>query len=136
MIEPITTEMFSSLARSEFRLTANGEKKLTLKQNDTVISGDTEGKGEAGLAAHLHSTRKCPSCKGQMNMNKGKSGKFIMWCTNCKKSELISPEEINHYIYKYAVTCPKCKYPLEAKLGKYGVYLNCTNHCYPKLDEI
>ena len=118
-----TAEIIRSLSDLEYRETDSGKSLLTEKDGGIDgIDGDGDRTGLVEYASHL---RKCSGCGKYMKMTKGKSGKTILWCKECRKSELISPEEINRYIYQNNVRCPEHKCYIEAKIGKYGLYIKC-----------
>ncbi|HIQ72031.1 MAG TPA: topoisomerase DNA-binding C4 zinc finger domain-containing protein, partial [Candidatus Onthenecus intestinigallinarum] len=79
-----------------------------------------------------------------MKLQKSKKGKFFIACTgypSCDKTELVDVDIVEEYFYRHGGTgqhCTKCNYSLEAKLGPYGIYIQCcgmSHHKY-KLDEI
>lgn len=87
---------------------------------------------------------KCPSCGSSMRVQKSKKGKFYLSCTmypKCQETAFVEPELVNNYFYRHGGTgqhCTKCNCSLEAKLGRYGLYIQCCGidrHKY-KLDEI
>lgn len=87
---------------------------------------------------------KCPSCGNPMRVQKSKKGKFYLSCTmypKCQETAFVEPELVNSYFYRHGGTgqhCTKCNCSLEAKLGRYGLYIQCCGmdrHKY-KLDEI
>lgn len=133
-----TAEMIKSLSGMEYRNTVNGLVQLTERDRTTVVSKENmdTGKGVTGLAAYIQESFKCPKCKKQLHMTKGKSGKMILWCKDCKAPQLLSPEEINHYICIKQVRCPICSAQLSAGLGKMGVYARCGNGHFVGLDTI
>ena len=69
-------------------------------------------------------------------MIKGKSGKTILWCNDCKSSQLLSYADVNHYINKYNVKCPAHNDYIEAKVGPYGLYCKCDQGHYVDLFNI
>ena len=84
-------------------------------------------------------------------MKRGKSGKFFLSCTGypaCTQTKLLSVDLVEEYLYvpksegsKILVArckCNKCDTSLEAKLGQYGLYIQCCglNHHKYKPDEI
>jgi hypothetical protein len=133
-----TAEIIRSLSELEYRETAGQKTPLTARDNGAKVDEDNHDDGMqlAGLAAYVSETRKCTHCRKPLVMLKGKSGKTILWCKECKKTELLSPEEINHYIYLNHVKCPHHKCDVEAKLGKYGLYIRCDSGHYLKPEEI
>ena len=77
----------------------------------------------------------CPTCKGPMIINLGKTGKFLSCAKfpECKGSrkldgtEMAGPKETGE-------ECPECKETLHGKLvereGRFGKFISCSN--YPK----
>ena len=103
------------------------------------------------LAQYILKHEKCPICKKPMQMKRGKSGKFFLSCTGypaCTQTKLLSVDLVEEYLYvpkfpgsKTLVArckCNKCDTSLEARLGQYGLYIQCcglNRHKY-KPDEI
>lgn len=103
------------------------------------------------LAQYILKHEKCPICKKTMQMKRGKSGKFFLSCTGyptCTHTSFLSRDLVEDYLYipessesKTLVSrlkCNKCNTSLEAKLGRYGLYVQCcgiSQHKY-KLNEI
>ena len=102
-----------------------------------VGSGSGDGViGGGGLVEYASKLIKCPGCGKYMVMSKGKSGKTILYCKLCNKTELLSPDDINSYIYKYGVKCPEHHADIEAKVGRYGLYIKCGFGHYLKPEQI
>lgn len=93
-------------------------------------------KNTGGLAEYISTHRYCKLCKKPLKLTKGKSGKTILWCSDCKETELLSPDEINHYINLYDINCPNCGGKLNASIGKYGIYVKCEEGHFPKIETI
>lgn len=79
-----------------------------------------------------------------MKMQKSKKGKFFLACTGypaCHETALIDVDLVERYFYRHGSICQRCtrcNCSLEAKLGQYGLYIQCCGsqrHQY-KLDEI
>ncbi|SEH74070.1 Superfamily I DNA and/or RNA helicase [Ruminococcus flavefaciens] len=103
------------------------------------------------LAQYILKHEKCPICNKPMQMKKSKSGKFFLSCTGypaCTQTSFLSVDLVEEYLYvpkpdgsKVLVArckCNKCDTSLEAKLGQYGLYIQCcglNRHKY-KPDEI
>lgn len=126
-----TAEMIRSLSDLEYR-EVNGNKSLLLPKPEAI--GDAEG--PSGLAAYVAKNKICPNCKKAFVLTKGKSGKTILWCKECKSTQLLSPEDINHYMMVNHVKCPQHHCDMEAKIGKYGLYIRCDAGHYLKPEEI
>lgn len=66
-----------------------------------------------------------------MKLIKSKSGKFFLACAGypaCRKTLPVDIDMIEEYFYKNSKKgqhCVQCGYSLEAKAGKYGVYVQC-----------
>lgn len=103
------------------------------------------------LSQYILKNKKCSVCSKSMQLKKSKNGKFYLSCTGyptCTYTELLTLDLVEEYLYfpkdKTSRTlvprckCIKCNYSIEAKLGRYGIYLQCCGlqkHKY-KLDEI
>lgn len=127
-----TAEMIRSLSDIEYRETAGGRTQLLPRPE---AAGDNPT-GPSGLASYVSKYKKCPECKQSLNMTKGKSGKTILWCKECKKTHLLSPDDINHYMLINHVKCPLHKCDMEAKVGKWGLYIRCDAGHNIKPEEI
>ena len=116
----------------------------TVDQSRTV-STDDEGKAITDtFASYVLANKKCPSCRKPMKMQKSKKGKFFLACTGypaCHETALIDVDLVERYFYRHGgicQRCTRCNCSLEAKLGQYGLYIQCCGsqrHRY-KLDEI
>lgn len=122
-----TAEIIRSFSDLDY-IEDGSRKSPILDKGGTITSG-----GLKEYASHL---MKCPGCGNYMKMTKGKSGKTILWCNDCKKTELLAPEDINRYINQYGVTCPKHNCYIEARLGQYGLYIKCDCGHTLKPEEI
>lgn len=127
-----TAEMIRSLSDLDYRETDAGKATLTEK-NEMGMIGDN---GASGLTAYLTKTKRCPSCKQPLKMTRGKSGKAILWCKDCRRTEVISPGDVEHYISKYHVRCPEHKCEITVKLSSYGIYLRCDRGHNLKPEQI
>ena len=108
---------------------------------------DIDQKGKLltdNFANYILQTKKCPVCGRAMRLKKSKKGKFFLSCTGyptCQGTELIDVDTVEKYFYRHkkqGQLCTKCHYSLEAKMGQYGLYIQCCGaqkHKY-KLDEI
>ncbi len=122
-----TTEIIKSFTELEMVHTGSGTAAITPKMGL---------QSKSGFAPYISKRRKCCSCKQPLSLTKGKKGTTILWCSQCKKSELIAPEEIQAYIYQENVTCPRDGGELTAGLGKYGLYVRCSNGHFMNPSEI
>ena len=120
------------------------EMSKTVDQSKS-ITVDNEGKAVTGnFANYILSKKKCPSCGKPMKLQKSKKGKFFLGCTGypaCQETSLVDVDLVEQYFYRNGATgqhCNRCGYSLEARLGPYGLYIQCCGsmrHKY-KLDEI
>ena len=120
------------------------EMSKTVDQSKT-ISTDNTGKAITDtFASYVLANKKCPSCRKPMKMQKSKKGKFFLGCTGypaCNETALIDVDLVERYFYRHGGSgqlCTRCNRSLEAKLGQYGLYIQCCGidrHKY-KLDEI
>lgn len=127
-----TAELIRSLSDLEYRETDKGKKQLSPRPE--TPTDDPNGAG--GLSEYVSQNIKCPDCKKPLRMTKGKSGKTILWCKECKKTHLLAPDDINHYMLVKHVKCPIHKCDMTAKVGKYGLYIKCDAGHNMKPEEI
>lgn len=127
-----TAELIASLADLEYR-EINGNR--TSLSSGAQLTTDNPY-GPVGLAAYVLKNKKCQECKNPLEMRKGKSGKTILWCKECKKTFLLTPDDVNHYMCVNHVVCPKHKISMTAKVGQYGLYIKCDYGHYVKPEEI
>lgn len=120
------------------------EMSKTVDQS-SVVSNDEDGNPiTETFASYVLANKKCPTCGRPMKLQKSRKGKFFIACTgypSCDKTELVDVDMVERYFYRHGGTgqhCIKCNCSLEAKLGPYGLYIQCcgaSHHKY-KLDEI
>ena len=127
-----TAEMIRSLSDLESR--ENNDQKSALRPKDSSNGMGAEEAG--GLSAYISKIRKCPFCRKPLVMTRGKSGAPILWCKDCKKTQLLNPDDINHYMLVNHTTCDKCHAEMTAKVGPYGVYIKCDNGHYINPEDI
>ena len=96
------------------------------------------------FSSYVVAHKQCKICGKSMKLQKSKKGKFFLACSaypTCKNTELVDVDLVEQYFYRhggYGQRCPKCGRSLEAKLGPYGIYVQCCGlmaHKY-KLDQI
>lgn len=123
-------------AFSEFETREVNGNKTPLIPKTGLIGGD--GTGTAGLDAFIHEKEKCVKCKSPMKLAKGATGKFFMRCTSkgCNETKMLTREFVDWYIMSRHVNCPIHNCDIEAKIGKYGLYIKCDMGHNLKLDEI
>ena len=112
---------------------------------DNSVAEDSDGDEEINtFAAYVRANTKCPECGNYLELKRGKSGKFFLACKgypSCDYKEFVTVDLIEKYFSTYGPLgkrCDICNCSLEAKLGKYGVYIQCCGmdrHKY-KMDEI
>lgn len=120
------------------------EMSKTVDQSKAV-SNDEDGKPiTETFASYVLANKKCPVCGKPMKLQKSKKGKFFIACVGyplCDKTERVDVDIVERYFYRHGGTgqhCAKCNCSLEAKIGPYGLYIQCcgvSHHTY-KLDEI
>ena len=54
----------------------------------------------------------------------------------CGETELVDKGFVNHYLCVKQARCPKCKSHLEARISKFGIYIQCDRGHTIKLDEV
>lgn len=120
------------------------EMSKTVDQSKTVSTDDNGKAITDTFASYVLANKKCPSCGKPMKMQKSRKGKFFLACTSypaCHETALVDVELVEQYFYRNGGTgqhCTRCNRSLEAKLGPYGLYIQCCGyppHRY-KLDEI
>lgn len=93
---------------------------------------------------YINANIKCSECGMPMKLKKSSKGKFFLSCSgypNCNNITYVTTDVVNNYLYsndRSGKRCPHDNTSLEAKLGKYGVYVSCcgVNKHFYKLDEI
>ncbi len=90
----------------------------------------------SGLIQYASELRKCPICKKPMIFDRGKSGKFIFWCKDCKKTSLMLPEELKFYIEQNSIKCPVHNCEVRGGIGKKGLYIRCAAGHFLEMDEV
>ena len=123
-----TAEMIKSLTNLEYRSSHKDLIALTDKDRSTQAIIDEKGHGHSGLAAYVEEYIKCPYCKSPLRLTRGKSGKTILYCRNCKTTHLLQVETVNHYLNKHSIRCPQCSSSLQAGLSSKGIYVRCNNN--------
>jgi len=103
-----------------------------LKMNDTIDkakNGDIESSERCvGFANHVSKNIFCEKCEAFMKLAKNRGGKFYLSCSKCRNPQYIDPVFVNNYMNKHMknlIKCPQCGFSLEAKLGRYGIFLQC-----------
>ena len=126
-----TAEIIRSLTDLEYK-EINGIKTALIPKSSLESGKDNS----PGLASYIAKVKKCTVCNKPLVMTKGKSGKTILWCKDCQKTYLLTPDMINHYMLINHISCPKCKAEMTAKVGPYGIYIRCDHGHNIKPEEI
>ena len=97
------------------------------------------------LSDYVLAHKKCPVCGKPMQLKKSRNQKYFLRCSgypSCKHTEFVETEFVEEYFYhkgnKNGMLCPRCGCSLEAKISRYGIYVQCCGgkrHKYG-LDEI
>ena len=120
------------------------EMSRTIDQSKAVSTDESGTAITDTFASYVLANKRCPSCRKAMKLQKSKKGKFFLACTGypaCHETAFIDVELVEQYFYRHGAAgqrCMRCHYSLEAKLGPYGLYIQCCGlqrHRY-KLDEI
>ena len=132
-----TAEMIKSLSDLEYVLADGGHHKLKPKNGEIDDLGNNEeGKDLGGLAKYVQKKRFCKDCKKPLIMTRNKNGVVILRCKDCKTTELLTKEEVNHYISMNGVVCPNDKCQITAGLGKKGIYIKCAGGHFLNPEDI
>ncbi len=123
-----TNEMIYSLCELDYRVDDKGTKiKLVDKSNSS------SGKG---LTEFVHSTETCKVCGAPMNLSRGRSGKYILKCSECDSFDFLTIHTMNKYLDEINAKCSMCGKNLYAGLGMYGLYVKCSEGHFIKLSEL
>lgn len=97
------------------------------------------------LSDYVLAYKKCPVCGKPMQLKKSRNQKYFLSCSgypSCKHTEFVETEFVEEYFYhkgnKNGMLCPRCGCSLEARISRYGIYVQCCGgkrHKYG-LDEI
>lgn len=97
------------------------------------------------LSDYVLAHKKCPVRGKPMQLKKSRNQKYFLSCSgypSCKHTEFVETEFVEEYFYhkgnKNGMLCPRCGCSLEAKISRYGIYVQCCGgkrHKYG-LDEI
>lgn len=111
-----------------------------------TVEKDTQGNLITDkLSDYVLAHKKCPVCGKPMQLKKSRNQKYFLSCSgypSCKHTEFVETEFVEEYFYhkgnKNGMLCPRCGCSLEAKISRYGIYVQCCGgkrHKYG-LDEI
>jgi hypothetical protein len=119
-----TINMIWSLADLNVRKT--DEVMQSLKERHGTKGPKDDGKEVYGLAGYIKEKKRCKSCGAPMKLNRSHAkGSFYLRCTSCGSIAYLTPEDVNSYISRSQVHCPKCGGDLYARLSRYGLYIKC-----------
>ncbi|MBR3431349.1 MAG: AAA family ATPase [Clostridia bacterium] len=119
----------------------------SLLEMSSIIDMD-DRKNEQGtydtFGAYVRGEMKCEECGKPLMMNKGKSGKYYLVCTDpkCRTFVRVNPEIVDEYLRfgnNAGRFCPEDGTPLTAGQGKKNVYVSCNcgrSRHFWRLDEI
>ena len=119
-----TNEMIHSLCDLDYYFNENGAKVKLME------------KAGEGLVDYIYETESCKKCGAPMKLSIGHSGKYIMKCSACGKTDMISIYTLNKYLDKVNAKCPFCGKDLYAHLGHYGLQAKCSNDHFIKLSKL
>lgn len=138
---------YRPIIRFDGKHTANslyGFLEMNRMVDQGKLSSEQDSENDsATFAAYISSNMRCNKCGKPLKLIKSK-GKFFLGCSGypaCKSSGMITVDLIEKYfssLGKSGKHCPQDHTSLEAKLGPYGVYVQCcglARHKF-KLDEI
>lgn len=120
------------------------EMSRTTDQSNSVALDENDNPITETFSSYVLANKKCTVCGKPMKVQKSRNRKFFLACTAyplCSQTELVDVDLVQKYFYRhggYGQLCPRCGRSLEAKLGPYGLYIQCCGyppHKY-KLDEI
>ena len=122
-----------------------------LEMSQVMDQAKTVEKDEQGnlitdkLSDYVLVHKKCPVCGKPMQLKKSRNQKYFLSCSgypSCKHTEFVETEFVEEYFYhkgnKNGMLCPRCGCSLEAKISRYGIYVQCCGEKRHKygLDEI
>ena len=123
-----TNDMICSLCDSGFYIDEQGTRaKLTEKTAASV---------GMGFSQYISNTEVCKKCGEQMNIVRGRTGKFSLKCTSCNSYDFIPVHTLNKYLDEVNAKCSVCGKDLYAGVGQYGIYVKCNNGHFTKLTEL
>lgn len=137
---------YRPIIRFEGKYTANslyGFLEMSNMLDQSSMINRISNNDNSTFASYVAKRKSCSQCGRSMKLIKYK-GKFFLGCSGyseCKNTELVDLELVEQYfdiMDKSSKLCSLDKTPLKAKLGPYGVYVQCSStskHRY-NLDEI
>lgn len=121
--------MIKSLSDLEYRQ-VNGKRAAFMVKTSKDVeyeinqTSSENGLQAGGLARYLSQKEFCYRCKTPMKMVKGRRSIYLK-CPKCEERRFIKVQQIQLYIDMEHVRCPKDKCELTARLGSYGLYIQC-----------
>ena len=121
------------------------EMSQVMDQTKTVEKDEQGNLITDKLSDYVLAHKKCPVCGKPMQLKKSRNQKYFLSCSgypSCKHTEFVETEFVEEYFYhkgnKNGMLCPRCGCSLEARISRYGIYVQCCGgkrHKYG-LDEI
>jgi hypothetical protein len=121
-----TIEMIKAFTELEMIDTEVSKKPLKVKYKSDF---DPMKDKSVSLPIYVEEKKFCPECKNHMVMAKSKKGATYIKCSSksCKHQEYLDKEFVNFYIKNSDISCPKQDGgKLKCGLGKYGLYIRCS----------
>lgn len=123
-----TNEMIYSLCEVDYRVDDTGIKiKLIEKANNSAGKGLTE---------FIKKTETCKKCDASMDLSKSRNGKYMLKCSTCGSTDLLTVNTVNKYLGKINAKCSVCGKDLYAGVSKFGIYVKCNEGHFTKLSEL
>jgi hypothetical protein len=120
------------------------EMSKTVDQCNVVIKDEQGDAVTETFASYVLANKSCTACGAPMKLQKSRQGKFFLSCSrypSCTQTQLIDVDLVERYFRSKGGAgkrCSQCHCSLEAKVGQFGLYIQCcglSRHKY-KLDEI
>ncbi len=120
-----TVDMIWSLTGLESRKSDGNAQLLRERRGSTA--DDESGSKAYGLARYIKEHKKCPKCGAEMRLTKSYTkGSYYLRCTKDKTHiDYLRADDVNHYFVVSQARCPQCGATMQARLGRYGVYITC-----------
>jgi hypothetical protein len=130
---------FTGSITARLLIALTGMDRISDEEMLGACDGDPDEQSASRFSAYVAEHKRCPVCGSPLKLKKGKS--FFLGCgkyPGCKYIERVEPDIVNEYLLGSDLKCPRDGTSLEAKLGRYGVYVRCNgmNMDTYKLDEI
>ncbi len=79
-----------------------------------------------GFSLFVKNKYYCKECGDAMSLIK--AGKHILKCNNCGRIQYLTPQIVNEYLDSIGGECPRCNRDLVALIGRFGVFVKCSNN--------